>query len=201
VTGTAGVALIGDSLMGAAHSRAGRVPLRFFDLPGRSVMRGLCGRAVAALAAGKHVICEPLANSVHEAEQMTAAAADAPYASGVRGMVGFTYRRVAAIAPARRLVQERRVGEVRHVRAVPPGPDRRVAARAVVRRRAADPAGARGRGDQLRHPHLAGDPFMTRPMTPFTGQRADLSWEEVAPLAPDASTAAFDAAFSAGAAS
>ena len=40
---------------------------------------------------------------------------------------------------------------------------------------------------------------MTRPMTPFTGQRADLSWEEVAPLAPDASTAAFDAAFSAGA--
>ena len=42
---------------------------------------------------------------------------------------------------------------------------------------------------------------MTRPMRPFTGQRADLPLEEVAPLAPDASTAAFDAAFSAGAAS
>jgi len=73
--------------------------------------------AVAALAAGKHVICEkPLANSVDQAEQMTAAAADA-YASGVRGMVGFTYRRVPAIALARQLVQEGRLGEIRHVRA------------------------------------------------------------------------------------
>jgi predicted dehydrogenase len=73
--------------------------------------------AVAALAAGKHVICEkPLANSVAEAEQMTAAA-DAAYAGGVRAMVGFTYRRVPAIALARRLVQDGRIGDVRHVRA------------------------------------------------------------------------------------
>jgi predicted dehydrogenase len=73
--------------------------------------------AVAALAAGKHVICEkPLANSVAEAEQMTAAA-DAAYAGGVRAMVGFTYRRVPAIALARQLVQEGRIGDVRHVRA------------------------------------------------------------------------------------
>jgi len=73
--------------------------------------------AVAALEAGKHVLCEkPLANTVAEAETM-AAAADRAAAQGVRSMVGFTYRRVPAIALARRLVEEGRIGEVRHVRA------------------------------------------------------------------------------------
>lgn len=73
--------------------------------------------AVAALAAGKHVLCEkPLANSVAEAEEMVAAA-EAAAAHGVRAMVGFTYRRVPAVAFARRLVAEGRIGEVRHVRA------------------------------------------------------------------------------------
>jgi predicted dehydrogenase len=73
--------------------------------------------AVAALEAGKHVLCEkPLANSVAEAEEM-AAAADRAAAQGVRAMVGFTYRRVPAIALARSLVADGRLGEVRHVRA------------------------------------------------------------------------------------
>jgi predicted dehydrogenase len=73
--------------------------------------------AVAALEAGKHVLCEkPLANSVAEAEQM-AAAAERAARHGVRAMVGFTYRRVPAIALARRVVAEGRVGDVRHVRA------------------------------------------------------------------------------------
>ncbi|WP_454859479.1 Gfo/Idh/MocA family protein [Promicromonospora soli] len=73
--------------------------------------------AVAALEAGKHVLCEkPLANSVAEAETMVAAA-DAAAERGVRAMVGFTYRRVPAIALARQLVQEGRIGQVRHVRA------------------------------------------------------------------------------------
>lgn len=72
--------------------------------------------AIAALAAGKHVLCEkPLANSVAEAEAMTAAAASAP--GGARAMVGFTYRRVPAIALARQLVVEGRIGTLRHVRA------------------------------------------------------------------------------------
>jgi len=73
--------------------------------------------AIAALDAGKHVLCEkPLANTVAEAEAMTAAAQRA-HAHGVRSMVGFTYRRVPAIGLARRLVAEGRIGEIRHVRA------------------------------------------------------------------------------------
>jgi predicted dehydrogenase len=73
--------------------------------------------AIAALRAGKHVLCEkPLANTVAEAEEMAAVAAEAR-AAGVRTMVGFTYRRVPAIGLARRLVEEGRIGEVRHVRA------------------------------------------------------------------------------------
>ena len=73
--------------------------------------------AIAALEAGKHVLCEkPLANSVEEAEAMTAAA-DKAAANGVRAMVGFTYRRVPAIALARQLVAEGRLGTLYHVRA------------------------------------------------------------------------------------
>src|SRR5919107_1449734 len=73
--------------------------------------------AIAALEAGKHVLCEkPLANSVTEAEAMTEAAARAAE-RGVRSMVGFTYRRVPAIGLARTLVAEGRLGDIRHVRA------------------------------------------------------------------------------------
>jgi predicted dehydrogenase len=73
--------------------------------------------AIAALDAGKHVLCEkPLANTVAEAESM-AEAAERAAARGVRAMVGFTYRRVPAIALAQRLVAEGRIGEIRHVRA------------------------------------------------------------------------------------
>jgi predicted dehydrogenase len=73
--------------------------------------------AIAALEAGKHVLCEkPLANTVAQAEAMTAAA-DQARARGVRAMVGFTYRRVPAIGLARQLVAEGRIGEIRHVRA------------------------------------------------------------------------------------
>ncbi|MBL0886674.1 Gfo/Idh/MocA family protein [Myceligenerans indicum] len=73
--------------------------------------------AVAALDAGKHVLCEkPLANSVAEAEEM-AAAAERAAGHGVLAMVGFTYRRVPAIRLARDLVAAGRIGDVRHVRA------------------------------------------------------------------------------------
>ncbi|MET7652625.1 MULTISPECIES: Gfo/Idh/MocA family oxidoreductase [unclassified Streptomyces] len=72
--------------------------------------------AVAALAAGKHVLCEkPLANTVEEAETM-ARAAEAAYEHGQLAMVGFNYRRVPATALARRMVAEGRLGTLRHVR-------------------------------------------------------------------------------------
>ncbi len=73
--------------------------------------------AIAALEAGKHVLCEkPLANSVEEAEQMTAAA-EAAKAEGVYAMCGFSYRRTPALALAKRLVESGALGQIRHVRA------------------------------------------------------------------------------------
>ena len=74
--------------------------------------------AIAALEAGKHVLCEkPLANSVEEAELMVAAA-EAARARGVRSMVGFSYRRVPAIGYARQLIAEGALGDVRQIRAL-----------------------------------------------------------------------------------
>jgi predicted dehydrogenase len=73
--------------------------------------------AIAALEAGKHVLVEkPLANTLAEAELMTAAAAKAR-ANGVQSMIGFNYRRVPALALARELIAEGRLGTIRHVRA------------------------------------------------------------------------------------
>ncbi|WP_251453657.1 Gfo/Idh/MocA family oxidoreductase [Microbacterium sp. Marseille-Q6648] len=73
--------------------------------------------ALTALAAGKHVLCEkPLANSVADAERMVAAAEQASSAGAV-SMCGFSYRRTPALALARRLVEDGRIGRIRHVRA------------------------------------------------------------------------------------
>ncbi|MFG2595149.1 Gfo/Idh/MocA family protein [Streptomyces sp. NPDC048462] len=73
--------------------------------------------AIAALEAGKHVLCEkPLANTVAEAEAMTEAAARAA-ARGQVAVVGFNYRKVPAITYARKLIAEGRLGTLRHVRA------------------------------------------------------------------------------------
>ncbi|MFD6415261.1 Gfo/Idh/MocA family protein [Streptomyces sp. NPDC060194] len=72
--------------------------------------------AIAALDAGKHVLCEkPLANTVEEAEAMVEAAERAA-ARGQIAMVGFNYRRVPALAYARTLVEAGRLGALRHVR-------------------------------------------------------------------------------------
>ncbi|MCO5988263.1 Gfo/Idh/MocA family oxidoreductase [Actinoallomurus spadix] len=73
--------------------------------------------AIAALEAGKHVLCEkPLANTVEEAVAM-AEAAERARTDGVRSMVGFSYRRVPALTLARKLVADGRLGTIRHVRA------------------------------------------------------------------------------------
>jgi predicted dehydrogenase len=74
--------------------------------------------AIAALEAGKHVLCEkPLANTVAEAEAMARAAAKAAEA-GVFAMVGFTYRRVPAVRLAHELVSSGAIGDIRQTRAV-----------------------------------------------------------------------------------
>jgi predicted dehydrogenase len=71
--------------------------------------------AVAALDAGKHVFCEkPLANTLDEAREMLEAARRA----GTVNMVCFNYRRVPAVQLAKRLVEEGRLGQTRHWRAV-----------------------------------------------------------------------------------
>lgn len=73
--------------------------------------------AIAALKAGKHVLCEkPLANSVEEAQAMTAVAADAAK-QGVYAMCGFSYRRTPALALAKQFVEEGKLGTIRHIRA------------------------------------------------------------------------------------
>lgn len=74
--------------------------------------------AIAALAAGKHVLCEkPLANTVAEAEAMTSAAV-AARTRGVQTMCGYNYRRVPAVSLMADLVASGRIGTIRHVRAV-----------------------------------------------------------------------------------
>ena len=70
--------------------------------------------AMAAIRAGKDVACEkPLAMTVDEAAEMTAAAQKA----GVPNMVWFNYRRCPAIGLAKRLIEEGRIGTIYHVRA------------------------------------------------------------------------------------
>jgi predicted dehydrogenase len=158
-----GIAMIGYSFMGAAHSHAWRNAGRVFDLPIDPEMRVICGRTgaaakaaaerlgwqgfttdwrdaitrddiavvdictpgdshaeitIAALQEGKHVLCEkPLANTVDEAIEMSAAATNAA-ALGVRSMVGFNYRRAPAVTFARDLVAAGRLGTIRHIRAL-----------------------------------------------------------------------------------
>jgi predicted dehydrogenase len=71
--------------------------------------------AVAAAEAGKWVLCEkPLATTSDEGEQMTEAVEKA----AVPNMVWFNYRRVPAIALARQIVDEGRIGRPFHYRAV-----------------------------------------------------------------------------------
>lgn len=69
---------------------------------------------IAALDAGKHVLCEkPLANTLEEAQEMLTAARRA----GTTAMVNFNYRRVPAVQLAKRLIDDGTLGEIRHFRA------------------------------------------------------------------------------------
>ena len=70
--------------------------------------------AVEAARHGKHVICEkPISRSAEEAGKMLEAVRQA----GVHHMVSFNYRRVPAIVLAKKMIEEGRIGEVRHFNA------------------------------------------------------------------------------------
>ena len=70
---------------------------------------------IAALEAGKHVLCEkPLAATLSDARAMRDAARKA---KKVKAWVGYSYRRVPAIALARQIVQEKNLGRLYHIRA------------------------------------------------------------------------------------
>ena len=71
--------------------------------------------SIEAANNGKHVFCEkPLANTLDEARQMLAAVER----NHVVGMVNFNYRRVPAVQLAKRLIDDGRIGNVYHWRAV-----------------------------------------------------------------------------------
>lgn len=70
--------------------------------------------AIEALKAGKHVACEkPLAGTLDDARDMAKAARKARKA---RTFVWYSYRGVPAVALARQLVADGRIGTIRHVR-------------------------------------------------------------------------------------
>src|SRR5215469_13801216 len=70
--------------------------------------------AVAAARAGKMILCEkPLAMDLAQAREMTRAVEK----SGRLNMVWFNYRRVPAIALAKQMIDEGRLGQVFHYRA------------------------------------------------------------------------------------
>ena len=71
--------------------------------------------AVAAAKSGKHVLCEkPIAINADQALRMLDAAREA----GVVHMVAFNYRRAPAIAFAKKMIQEGKLGDIRHFNAV-----------------------------------------------------------------------------------
>lgn len=73
--------------------------------------------AIAALEAGKHVICEkPMSATEEQAEAMAKAARGAAK-KGVYSMCGYQYRRVPAIDEAKAIIESGAIGELTNVRA------------------------------------------------------------------------------------
>ena len=73
--------------------------------------------SIAALKAGKHVICEkPIATKTEDAKAMAEAAEEAAK-KGTVSMCGYQYRRIPAIDEAKRIIESKRLGEITNVRA------------------------------------------------------------------------------------
>ena len=71
--------------------------------------------AIAAAKAGKHILCEkPMANNADDARRML----DAVEEAGVKHMMVFNYRRVPALAFAKKMIEEGKIGRIFHFNAV-----------------------------------------------------------------------------------
>jgi predicted dehydrogenase len=71
--------------------------------------------AIAAAKAGKHILCEkPMANNTDDARRML----DAVEEAGVKHIMVFNYRRVPALALAKRMIEEGKIGRIFHFNAV-----------------------------------------------------------------------------------
>ena len=102
--------------------------------------------ALAAAAAGKIILCEkPLAMSVAEAEQMATASL------GVPNLVWFNYRRIPAIAFAKQLIAEGRLGTIFHYRSYYFNQSGTDASKAQTWRYQRSEAGSGAVGDLLSH--------------------------------------------------
>jgi len=156
---TLNIGMIGYKFMGRAHSNAWLKADKFFDLAAKPVMKVICGRdkagvaaacsrwgwetfvtdwreviadstidivdittpndthaeiAIAAAKAGKAILCEkPLALDVKQAKDMVAAVKKA----GVVNMICHNYRRIPAIALARKMIAAGDLGTIYHYRA------------------------------------------------------------------------------------
>lgn len=74
-----------------------------------------CEMVIAAAEAGKAVFCEkPIGNTLEEAERMIVAVRKA----GVPNAVFHNYRKAPAIALAKKMIKEGKLGEIHHMRAV-----------------------------------------------------------------------------------
>lgn len=72
--------------------------------------------AIAALEAGKHVLCEkPIASTLEDAKRMAEAAREAAK-KGVVSMNAYQYRRVPAIDLAKKFIDEGAIGEILNIR-------------------------------------------------------------------------------------
>ena len=72
--------------------------------------------SIAALKAGKHVVCEkPIAAKTEDAKAMAEAAEEAAK-KGIVSMCGYQYRRVPAIDEAKKIIESGRLGEITNIR-------------------------------------------------------------------------------------
>ena len=118
--------------------------------------------AIAAAQAGKIVLCEkPLATSLAEAESMAKAMRAVP------SLVWFNYRRIPAVAFAKRLISEGRIGQTYHYRALYLNQSGSDPSKATTWRYRRSEAGMGAAGDLLSH-SIDAALYLNGPITELT---------------------------------